>query len=183
MSYTSYFLALCLTGTSTAFADPCESGLKLGQRPGPYSFNVATGPKRGQQTCYVCSTGDKPAIVIFSRKPSEALGKLITKCDAFVLAQPKDTVQAWMTVLGEKTISLDELAKWSKNAGIKTVPVGVFDDPVGPPTYKLNADAEVTVLLWVNRKVIANFAFRATELDDAAIKKVVDAFPKLIEKK
>jgi hypothetical protein len=177
----SCLIALCFTGT--ALADPCESGLKLGQRPGPYSFNVATGPERGQQTCYVCSTGDKPAIVIFSRKPSEALGKLINKCDEFLQAQPKDTVKSWMTVLGEKTMSLDELAKWSKNAGIKAVPVGVFDDPVGPPTYKLNGDAEVTVLLWVNRKVIANFAFRAGELDDAAIKKIAEAFPKLVEKK
>ena len=176
------FLAMMLTA-ALAVADPCESGLKPGLRPGPYSFNVATGPERGQQTCYVCSTGDKPAIVIFSRKPSDALGKLINRCDDFLQAQPKDAVKSWMTILGEKTISLDDLAKWSKNAGIKAVPVGVFDDPVGPPTYKLHGDADVTVLLWVNRKVVANFAFRAGELDDAAIKKIVEAFPKLLEKK
>jgi hypothetical protein len=88
-----------------------------------------------------------------------------------------------MTVLGEKTISLDDLAKWSKQAGVKSVPTGVFDDPIGPPTYKLHNEAEVTVLLFVNKKVVANFAFRAGELNDESIKKIVEALPKLAEKK
>lgn len=180
-SYMSYLVVLCFAGTVAA--DPCESGLKPGQRPGPYSFNVATGPQRGQQFCYVCETADKPAVVVFARKPTDALGKLLNRCDDFLLSQPKDSVRAWMTVLGEKTISLDDLAKWGKNAGLKAVPVGVFDDPVGPPTYKLHADAEVTVLLWKDRKVVANFAFRAGELNDEAIKRIAETFPKLIEKK
>jgi hypothetical protein len=167
----------------SAKAEPCVSGLQPGQKPGPYSFNVATGPQRGQQTCYVCETGDKPAIVIFSRKVSEPLGNLIVKCDGFLSGQPKDAVRSWMTVLGEQTIGLDDLAKWSKNAGIKSVPVGVFDDPVGPPSYKLHDDAEVTVLFWVNRKVVANFAYRAGELNDDEIKKIAQSMPKLIEKK
>ncbi len=164
-------------------ADPCVSGVPPGQRPGPYSFLVATGPQRGQQTCYVCETADKPAIIVFSRKTSDPLGKLLVKCDDWLLAQPKDSSRAWMTVLGEKTISLDDLAKWSKQAGIKTVPVGVFDDPIGPPTYKLHNEAEVTVLLYVKQKVVANFAFRTGELNDEAIKKIVESLPRLTEKK
>ena len=67
--------------------------------------------------------------------------------------------------------------------GSKTLPVGVFDDPVGPPSYKLNNDAEVTVMLYSNRKVLANFAFRSGELNEAAIKKIAETLPKLIEKK
>jgi hypothetical protein len=180
MRYT--FLTLFLFA-APAFADPCVSGLQPGQRPGPYSFLVATGLERGQQTCYVCSTAEKPAIAIFARKLSDPLGKLIVKCDDFELGQPKDSTKAWATILGEKTVSLDNLAKWVKQAGIKNTPVGVFDDPIGPPSYKLHHDAEVTVLLWVNRKVVANFAFRAGELDDAAIKKIVTAMSKLVEKK
>jgi hypothetical protein len=164
-------------------ADPCVSGVPPGQKIGPYSFLVATGPQRGQQTCYVCETGEKPAVVIFSRRLTDPLGKLVVKCDDWLLAQPKDSVRSWMTVLGEKTVSLDDLAKWAKQAGIKSVPAGVYDDPVGPPAFKLNNEAEVTVLLWVNRKVVANFAFREKELDDEAVKKVVEAMGKLGEKK
>ncbi len=32
---------------------PCAPGLKVGQKPGPYTFLVSTGPERGQLTCYV----------------------------------------------------------------------------------------------------------------------------------
>lgn len=175
-------LALVLSPVTRA-ADPCVSGLPPGQRPGPYSFLVATGPQRGQQTCYVCETADKPAVIVFSRKVSDPLGKLLVKFDNWLLAQPKDSVRAWMTVLGENTISLDDLAKWAKEAGIKSVPVGVFDDPIGPPTYKLHNDADVTVLLYVKQKVVANFAFRAGELNDAAIKKIAETLPRLTETK
>jgi hypothetical protein len=176
------FLLLALTA-SIASGDPCVSGVPPGQRPGPYSFLVATGPQRGQQTCYVCETADKPAIIVFSRKVSDPLGKLLVKCDDWLLAQPKDSARAWMTVLGEKTISLDDLSKWSKQAGVKTVPTGVFDDSIGPPTYKLHNEAEVTVLLYVKQKVVANFAFRAGELNDESIKKIVETLPRLTEKK
>jgi hypothetical protein len=176
-------MSIIVAGFSARADDSCVSGLQLGQRPGPYSFLVATGPQRGQQTCYVCETAEKPAVVIFARKLTDPLGRLLVKCDDFTAAQPKDSLKCWMTVLGEKTASLDELAKWGKNAGIKSTPVGVFDDPAGPPSYKLHNDAEVTVLLWVKRKVAVNYAFRAGELNDEAIKKIAEAMPKLIEKK
>src|SRR5688500_20037210 len=107
------FLLLALTA-SIASADPCVSGVPPGQKPGPYSFLVATGPQRGQQTCYICETAEKPAVLVFARRLSEPLGKLLVKCDTIVTAQPKEAMRSWMTVLGEKTVSLDDLAKWGK---------------------------------------------------------------------
>ena len=52
-------LALALT---LAAADPCVSGVPVGGRPGPYSFLVATGPQRGQPTCYICEQDKKPTL-------------------------------------------------------------------------------------------------------------------------
>jgi len=179
-SFVALFVGLFATSAS---ADPCVSGIPQGQKPGPYSFLVATGPQRGQQTCYVCETAEKPGVIVFARKLSDPLGKLLVKCDDWLLNQPKDTARAWMTVLGEKTVSLDDLAKWAKQAGLKNLPVGVHDDPIGPPTYKLHDEADVTVLLFVNKKVIANFAFRAGELNDESIKKVTAALSTLTLKK
>jgi hypothetical protein len=171
-----------LTRSCCGAESPCVSGTPVGQRPGPYSFLVATGPQRGQSFCYICDTAERPAAVVFTRRLSEPLGKLLLKFDESA-AQPKDALRSWMTVLGEKTIGLDDLAKWSKELGLKNVPVGIFDDRDGPPSYQLSADAEVTVLLFVNKKVVANFAFRAGEMNDAAVAKVVEALPKLMEKK
>jgi len=87
-----------------------------------------------------------------------------------------------MTVLGEKTVGLDELGKWTKQSGLRAVPVGVFDDPVGPPSYKLAQDADITVVLFVERKVVANFAFRQGELDDTAVKRISEELSRLDKK-
>jgi hypothetical protein len=143
---------------------------------------VASGPERGQPTCYVCETADKPAVIVFARSLSDPLAHLLSKCDEAVSARPKDAMRAWMTVLGEKTIGLDELGKWAKQAGLKAVPVGVFDDPVGPPSYKLADGADVTVILFAERKVVANFAFRQGELDEAAVKRISDELSRLGKK-
>jgi hypothetical protein len=159
--------------------DACVSGPQVGQRPGPYSFLVATGPERGQPTCYVCETAEKPGVIVFARSLSDPLVKLLAACDQAVADRPKDGMRAWMTVLGEKAIGLDDLGRWATKAGLKAVPVGVFDDPVGPPGYKLADDADVTVVLFERRKVVANFAFRAGELDKTAIGRVSERLTRL----
>ena len=86
-----------------------------------------------------------------------------------------------MTLLAEKA-DLDALAEWAQKKGLKTVPVGAFEDADGPPSYKLHKDADVTVLLFAKQKVIANYAFRAGELTDKRIDEVVKTVPHLFEK-
>ena len=80
------------------------SGVPVGKRPGPYSFLVATGPQRGQQTCYICEQhdGNKPAVVVFARTTSDSLGKLMTKLDAEGIANKDSGVKVWMTLLAPK---------------------------------------------------------------------------------
>ena len=165
-----------------AAKDPCVSGPPPGGKVGPYSFLVASGPQRGQPTCYVCETAEKPGVIVFARSATPALGKLLQKLDQAVAARPKGELTAWMTVLGEKTMSIDALGKWAKEQGLTAVPTGVFDDPVGPPSFKLAADADVTVLLFLDRKVTANYAFHTGDLDDSAAKAVGEAVTALGKK-
>ncbi len=178
-------LPLTLTlALSLSAGEPPTSGTPVGKRPGPYSFLVATGPQRGQQTCYICEQhdGNKPGIVVFARSTSDSLGKLLAKLDAEAIANKDAGCKVWMTLLAEKA-DLDALAKWSQKQGLKAAPVGAFEDADGPPSYKLHKDADVTVILFTKQKVAANFAFRAGELDDKAIEKVMKAVPALFEAK
>ncbi len=163
-----------------AAADPVQSGLPVGKRPGPYSFLVATGPQRGQQTCYVCEQheGGKPAAVVFARSLTDPLGKLLAKLES--AGAGKAGYKVWMTQV-TPTADLDALAAWSQKQGLKGVPVGAFEGADGPPAYRLAADADVTVLLFAKTQVLANFAFRRGELTDKAIADVVAATPKLFE--
>ncbi len=94
-------------------ADPCVSGVPVGGRPGPYSFLVATGPQRGQPTCYICEQDKKPTAVVFARSTSAPLGQLLAKLDATVAARKGAGFFAWMTLL-QRDADLDALAKWAQ---------------------------------------------------------------------
>lgn len=176
-----HIIAFLLLASPLVAADPCVSGVPVGKRPGPYSFLVATGPQKGQQTCYICEQGDKPTAVVFARKLSDPLGKLLTGLDAETAARKESGFKAWMTQL-TPTADLDKLSDWAKKQGVKSAAVGGFEDADGPPAYKLHADADVTVLLFVKQKVVANFAFRDGELTDERVKEVLTSLPKLFEK-
>ena len=178
------FLTLALTLPLASAAEPCVSGLPVGKRPGPYAFLIATGPQRGQQTCYICEQheGGKPAAIVFAKTLSDPLAKLMAKLEAARPAKNDLGFKAWLTHT-TATADLDGLAKWAQDKGLKGVPAGAYEDVDGPPAYKLAKDADVTVMLFVKEKVVANFAFRAGELDDKAIEKLMKNVPKLFEVK
>jgi hypothetical protein len=170
--WAALFVVFMAFSMSLAAAEPVTSGVAVGKRPGPYSFLVATGPHRGQPTCFICDQADKPATVVFARSLSPALGKLMVKLDE--AGTTRADFKAWMTLLTPKA-DLDALAKWSREAGVKAA-VGAFEDADGPPAYTLHVEADVTVLVFVKQKVTANFAIRKDELTDdttAAILKAV----------
>jgi hypothetical protein len=171
---------LVLLSTASFAADPIVSGVPVGKRPGPYSFLVATGPQRGQQTCYICEQEKKPTAVVFARSLSDPLGKLLNALDAEAVARKDKGFKVWMTQLAA-TADLDALAKWGQKQGLKNVPVGAFEDADGPPAYKLHKDADVTVLLFVKEKVVVNASFRAGELTETEVARIRKSVGKLFE--
>lgn len=170
-----------LACAALAAADPCKSGLQLNQRPGPYSALVSVGKERGQQHCYVCEAADRPTVIVFARTLNEPLGKLVKKIDGAVKAHPPGELRAWVTMLAEDQAKLDpQVVQWARQHAISNVPCAIFEDTVGPPTYLLAREADVTVLLSVKQKVVANFAYRPGELSDAAIADILKALPKIV---
>jgi hypothetical protein len=173
------FLGLAVASLA---ADPCVSGPQAGQRPGPYSFLLATGPHRGQQHCYVCETGDRPMVVVFARQPNAALGKWVKQLETTLQGHKAAQPNAWVTFLSNDQPALEpKLVEWSRQHGLGVTPVGVFEDEQGPPSYKLSGDAEITVLLAVKQKVVVNVALRAGEWTEARGKEILDALPRILQ--
>jgi hypothetical protein len=173
-------LALVALGADT----PCVSGPRVGQRPGPYSFVMSTGPERGKPHCYICETADRPAVIIFARTASPALGKLASRLDEALATHKAAELRSWITILADDHSKVDaSLLAWAKKHAVRSVPVGVFEDVEGPPAYRLHKDADVTVLLSVKQKVVANHAFRAGELDDARIAAILGDLTRIVPKK
>jgi hypothetical protein len=175
------WVALFLGATALGEEPSFKSGLAVGQKPGPYAFVLATGPQRGQAFCYICDTADRPAAVIFARSLTEPLGKLAAKLDQAAADGAVPELRAWLTLLDDgKQPDLDRrLVAWGLQHAIKTMPLGIFEDEVGPPSYRLNREAQATVLLFVKQKVVANFALRAGDLTDAKIAEVTKALEQL----
>jgi hypothetical protein len=163
---------------------PCVSGLQPGQRPGPYSFVICTGPQRGQPFCYICDTADRPAVIVFARTLNEPLAKLVGQIDKAVAENKNVDLRGWVTLLADDESSLNkQVVDWGQKHAVREVPLGVFEDVNGPPSYRLSRDADVTVLLFVKQKVVANFAFRAGELTDGKISEVMKALPRIVGEK
>jgi len=178
-------LAAALVALGAAPAErPCVSGPKEGQRPGPYSFVMCTGEQRGKSHCYICETADRPAVIVFARSMSAPLAKLVAGLDKALAEHKKSELRAWLTLLHDDQSAIDaDVLKWAKKHGIKTVPVGVFEDADGPPSYKLARDADVTVLMSVKQKVVVNRAFRAKELTNEKVAEVLKHLPKVLPAK
>ncbi|HEY7313970.1 MAG TPA: hypothetical protein VH643_31765 [Gemmataceae bacterium] len=175
------FSAVLLILASTCFgAEPCDSGPKPGQRPGPYSALVSVGKDRGQLHCFICETEDRPAVIVFARKLSDPLGKLTRGVDRALADHKGAELRAWVTFLSDDQTALDpKVVDWSKKHALRNVPLAVFEDVVGPPSYLIARDADVTVLLSVKQKVVRNFAFRAGELTDARVAEILKALPQI----
>jgi len=178
-------IALLVTAVCPAIlsaGEPLVSGLKSGQRPGPYSSVVCTGPERGKLHCFVCEAADRPVAIVLARKMSDPLGKLVQGLDKALQADKE--LRSWVTFLYDDQTAVDaDVVKWGKTHGIRNVPLAVFEDPDGPPAYRLSKAAEVTVLLAVKQKVVKNFSFRAGALTEAKAQSVLQALPEITGKK
>lgn len=182
-SFASFCILSVLT-TAAAAAEPCQSGPQVGQRPGPYTFTLSTGTGRGQSLCFICETEHRPAFLIFARKPTEALGKLSAQLDKALADNKKADLRGWVSFLSEDQPGLDpKVVEWGKTHAIRNLPLGIYEDNEGPVSYKLAHDADVTVILFVKRKVVANFAFREGELTEEKAADVMKALPKIVGEK
>src|ERR1700757_3271880 len=86
---------------ASAAEEPCVSGPKTGQRPGPYSAVLCTGEQRGKSHCYICETADRPAVIVFARTLSDSLGKLAVQLDRALGEYKKNDLRSWVTLLHE----------------------------------------------------------------------------------
>src|SRR5262249_22102849 len=155
--------------------------------PGPFHFLNVNGPHASHPHCLVCEFGLRPTVLIFAREsPADKapLADLVQKLDELVGRSKDAELRAGLIVVNDDFTNNDrrkefvgKLENWAKE--LKQVLVAV-DGPVGPEDYKLSKDAEATVLLYKNYKVVANFAFAKDKLTDKDVATILGATNKLI---
>jgi hypothetical protein len=167
--------------------------IKSGPQPGDMlgAFEVtkvagapSDGVKVGQDLCYRCKMGNRPMVMIFSRKPDRALGTLVKKLDA-VVARNKDehNMGSFVSLIGERP---EELATASKTIVQETKVQNVAfvvpkDQPNGPEEYRLNPEAETTVLIYVKGKVVASHGVAPGDLTDEKSEQILADTAKILK--
>jgi hypothetical protein len=166
--------------------------LKSGLEPGKDidAFDVVKcagaiddGVDVGAQLCYRCKYGSRPMVMVFARTANDELVALTKQLDKAVAKHEKEKLAAFVNLLGEDRDSLEAKAKeLGEGNEIKMVPIVVpveFEN--GPEVYGINPEADVTVILASNGKVVANHALAEGELNEESVKKIIDDLPKTLK--
>jgi hypothetical protein len=72
-----------------------------------------------------------------------------------------------------------DLKKLAEKEGLKKVALTI-ESAAGPRSYNIAKDADVTVILYVDKTVKKNFAFKKGELTDAKVEEIVKEIPAIL---
>jgi hypothetical protein len=156
-----------------------KSGPQVGEDlAGPFHPLNVTGSKAGEKACLYCSNGANPVAMIFAKEASEELGKLLKKIDGCVEKNADCKMGSFVVFCSDEDGLEAKAKKLAKDNDIKNVVLSI-DNPAGPKGYKVNKDADITVILYKDRNVKANYTFKKGELKDADIEKILAGTSKI----
>jgi hypothetical protein len=170
---------------SVVAAAELKSGPQVGAKvPGPFHPLHINGEDAGKTGCLYCSAGDDPVVAIFARTPSDTnLHKLVKTIDAETVKHAKADMHSFAVFSGDKAKLEPALKDVAKKAELKKtiLAIELSDDPI-PAKYALSNDADITVILYVDRVVKANYSFAKGKLTEKDIDAVVKDIAKITNK-
>ncbi len=120
--------------------------------------------------------------MIFARDISDPLTSLVKKIDAVNQKEGNKKMHSFVVFLSDKEGIEKDLKDLATKENLKET-VLAKDSPAGPKGYNVAKDADITVVLYVNRNVKSNHAFKKGELNDKAIEQIMEDMPKILDKK
>lgn len=184
MVRTLFAAATCAALAGAALAADPKSGFQPGDKVSgafhPYHVN---GEDAGKVGCLYCKAGDDPVVAVFARTATDpAVHKLLKALDAENVKHAKADLLTYAVFSGDKAALEPVLKDAARKAELKKLVVAIEekDEPI-PAKYKISPDADVTVILYVDRIVKANHAFAKGKLTDAAIDAVVKDVAKIVK--
>ena len=85
---------------------------------------------------------------------------------------------SWVVLLTDDEKAEAKLKELAEKEKLTKVILGV-ESPSGPPAYKIAKEADVTVLLYVNKTVKKNYVFEKGKLGDKDASDIVSSFKEL----
>lgn len=175
-----FVLAVSVAVVCSVDAGGVKSGpdKKIG---GAFDVKAITGELQGKTLCYVCKyNGEKrPGVVlIFSQKADENVANLVKAVDGV----QKNNAKLGTVLVGVGGVAAADLEKLQTTHKL-TTPLTIAVDDNGPPAYKLNQEAAVTVLVYAKGGMIhRNFAFADTKAAAAQAPAIAAAAQEVLSK-
>ena len=170
---------------SAVVAAELKSGPQVGAKvPGAFHPYNVNGEDAGKTACLYCKAGDSPVVMVFARTADDSMTqKLLKTLDAETVKNAKAELFTFGIFQGDKAKLEPQLKDAAKKADLKAVTLAIEDkeDPI-PAKYNLSPEADVTVILYVDRTVKANHSFAKGKLTDTDIDAIVKDVSKLVTK-
>jgi hypothetical protein len=176
-------VVVAVLGGAVVAAD-LKSGPQTGDKvPGAFHPYNVTGEDAGKVACLYCKGGDDPVVAVFARTGDDAMThKLLKAIDAETVKYTKADMFSFAVFTGDKAKLEPQLKDAAKKVDLKKLVLAIEDkeEPI-PAKYNLSADADVTVILYVDRVVKANHSFAKGKLTDKDIAAVVKDVSKIVK--
>jgi hypothetical protein len=120
--------------------------------------------------------------MVFARETNPGLTSLVKKLDAATVKNADAKMGSFVVFCNDDEKLEGALKEWAEKDGIKKTILAI-DNPAGPDSMKVDKDADVTVVLYLKKKVKFNHAFKKGELTPKAVDQVVADVTKVIADK
>ena len=167
LSLASMFVlaAMCF---ATASAEEVKSGVEVDGNIGPYRTIKVTGcedgVENGDTLCYTCKLGARPVAFVFAKTPNNTLATLIKQLDQVAEENADAKMANVINFSGELTDEyVQQIKEFGDKLDLKHTALTTSGDG---GKFKVNEDAEVTVMHYKGKKVTYNFASKDTLKED-----------------
>jgi hypothetical protein len=121
--------------------------------------------------------------MIFAREIDGNLTSLVKKVDAATGKHSDCSMGSFIVMLSDDEKMEGKLKDLAEKEKLKNVVLTVMEDKAGPRGYDINPKADVTVVLYTNRTVKVNHAFKKGELKAKDVDKIVGEVSKILPEK
>jgi hypothetical protein len=173
-------LMLAVFAGAVFAAEAVKSGPQAGQKvPGVFEpLNINNGESSGKKNCLYCQFGQAPVVMVFAREVNPTVTKLIKELDTCTSKNEASKMGSCVIFCSDAKDLENQLKTLVEKEKVKSCILAI-DNPAGPEDYKIAKDADVTVLVYKDRKVSANLAFKKGEMQDKDITTVIEELAKI----
>ena len=118
--------------------------------------------------------GNIPVAAVFAREITPGLTSLVKKLEQTASDSSSGRVGVFVVLLSDDDKAETKLKELAEKENLKKV-VLTLDNPAGPQGYEIAKEADVTVLLYAQKKVKQNFAYEKGKFTEAEAGKVAAA--------